>query len=435
MRLISRLLTLSTSVCADTSTHSLARRQKCWVNKAQQAGVGVITSALEVYTRKTCSECRGNPRELGGSRLFRCAECGIPNSLDSFKSDVIQNNLTVKLRFVCSQMPISTFFPSLIFPQPYYVPPWLVSFHLVRFAYFFLAANVLPYVAFRILGQRWKWECDPKSPAVHYRDHVLMLNYAFVLFVLGNYSVSFSWPVLVIPSISIFAFAWIGEHDALRHSFATLANWNSIMWTVVTAAVSVILAFAGYHMFLAVTMMVPANAKEAEMLMTGSATKEQMTGCILGWYLIALVGVPLLLVVPSILTLWYQNGGYKQHRRLVGRTRSVWRRSSRRSPPSSALASGGNMGTSGPIPSQPALESDTSTGEVSNSAASVSAASSNSPGPWRPARFHPHHWAIFYFLAFFTRFEDVVSQIAAGILIGIYIHGVAAYGYHDMLDT
>jgi len=48
--------------------------------------------------------------------------------------------------------------------------------------------------------------------------------------------------------------------------------------------------------------------------------------------------------------------------------------------------------------------------------------------------FHLHHWQIFYYLAFFTRFNDPISQVCAGLVIGIFMHGVSAYGFHDLLE-
>lgn len=38
--------------------------------------------------------------------------------------------------------------------------------------------------------------------------------------------------------------------------------------------------------------------------------------------------------------------------------------------------------------------------------------------------FHPHHWQLFYFLAFFTRFDDWVSHVGGGIVLGCYMQGV-----------
>jgi hypothetical protein len=103
------------------------------------------------------------------------------------------------------------------------------------------------------------------------------------------------------------------------------------------------------------------------------------TGSILGWYIIFGMFGPLFLVVGYIVC-WYQN--------------------------TLAKKSVKNPITEG-------RENDRETTKVS---------------------FHPHHWAIFYCLAFMTRFENVVSNIFAGIFIGIYMHGVSAYGHDFLLE-
>lgn len=44
----------------------------------------------------------------------------------------------------------------------------------------------------------------------------------------------------------------------------------------------------------------------------------------------------------------------------------------------------------------------------------------------RQISIHLHHWQIFYVLAFFTRFDHIVSQIGAGIVLACYMEGVCA---------
>jgi hypothetical protein len=44
----------------------------------------------------------------------------------------------------------------------------------------------------------------------------------------------------------------------------------------------------------------------------------------------------------------------------------------------------------------------------------------------RQISIHLHHWQIFYVLAFFTRFNDTVSQVGAGIVLACYMEGVCA---------
>lgn len=43
------------------------------------------------------------------------------------------------------------------------------------------------------------------------------------------------------------------------------------------------------------------------------------------------------------------------------------------------------------------------------------------------SKIHIHHWTIFYILAFFTRFPDLLSRVAAGVSIGSLMHGISAY--------
>ncbi|KAI8371126.1 hypothetical protein BD560DRAFT_109584 [Blakeslea trispora] len=47
---------------------------------------------------------------------------------------------------------------------------------------------------------------------------------------------------------------------------------------------------------------------------------------------------------------------------------------------------------------------------------------------------HLHHWQIFYVLAFFSRFDHLVSQIGAGIVLACYMEGICAYGYDHLVN-
>ncbi|KAF9317084.1 hypothetical protein BG003_001196 [Podila horticola] len=48
--------------------------------------------------------------------------------------------------------------------------------------------------------------------------------------------------------------------------------------------------------------------------------------------------------------------------------------------------------------------------------------------------FHPHHWQLFYILAFFTRFDHWVSRVGGGIVLGCYMQGIMAYGYDYLIE-
>ncbi|KAI9593890.1 hypothetical protein BDF19DRAFT_415143 [Syncephalis fuscata] len=47
---------------------------------------------------------------------------------------------------------------------------------------------------------------------------------------------------------------------------------------------------------------------------------------------------------------------------------------------------------------------------------------------------HIHHWQIFLILAFFTRFQDIVSQVSAGLVLACFMQGGIAYGFDAMLE-
>ncbi|TPX58151.1 hypothetical protein SpCBS45565_g08068 [Spizellomyces sp. 'palustris'] len=313
----------------------------------------------------------------------------------------------------------STFFPDLTWDSAPYAPPWLASFHVVRFAYFLLGANLAPYILFRAFAcGRLGWEHHEKFPATHYRDLVLVIGYAFPLFVLGNYSDTLNWITLTLPNVSIFLYAWIAEHPSLRHSFATVRNWPKFMWGTVLGAVTSILAFAAYHIYLSYDLRVPHDMFEAQGGLTGST----VTGSILGWYILAVIAIPLGLLLAAALTAWYQNGGCGMVGSIVQKMKGVCRQ-----------VVGKQTGK--PHAHPPVEGPDTSITDIVQGMTAEQPNGIQSRPAWPRTVFHPHHWAIFYFLGFFTRFKNPVSQASAGVLMGIYIHGVAAYGYHDLLET
>jgi hypothetical protein len=47
---------------------------------------------------------------------------------------------------------------------------------------------------------------------------------------------------------------------------------------------------------------------------------------------------------------------------------------------------------------------------------------------------HIHHWQIFLILAFFTRFQDIISQVSAGLVLACFMQGGIAYGFDPMLE-
>ena len=47
---------------------------------------------------------------------------------------------------------------------------------------------------------------------------------------------------------------------------------------------------------------------------------------------------------------------------------------------------------------------------------------------------HIHHWNIGFFLSFLTRFNNPVSNMAAGLFLSFMVYGIATYGADDMIE-
>jgi len=58
----------------------------------------------------------------------------------------------------------------------------------------------------------------------------------------------------------------------------------------------------------------------------------------------------------------------------------------------------------------------------------------NDPKEKKKVTLHLHHFQIFLVLAFFTRFPNLPCRIAAGIVLGIFLHGGASYGFDTSFE-
>ncbi|RUP42823.1 hypothetical protein BC936DRAFT_138037, partial [Jimgerdemannia flammicorona] len=180
--------------------------------------------------------------------------------------------------------------------------------------------------------------------------------------------------------IALFGFGLIAELPAAKQSLPSIKSWPVGMWIIFLVAIALILAFAVYHILYAV----------------------RLGGYFWIYYVCALL-IPAFLLTCAIL-LWQE-----VDKNLV-RT-YLAKRKSQPKPKQS------EQPEAGPTP----------TTEEAATEAAV-------PNPYTmKIGFHPHHWQIFYMLAFWTRFNDPVSQVAAGIVMGCYMQGVVAYGYDSIL--
>jgi hypothetical protein len=153
------------------------------------------------------------------------------------------------------------------------------------------------------------------------------------------------------------------------------------MYITIIIAVLVIAGLLGYHIKLAYSFRVDLEGEQS----------------ILGWYLVGASVISVALLVSAFLVAKVQNGEIQLMRKAKGAPKSQ----------------------------QQPVDMDRTN--------STSDLVVEDEDRWPQVEYHPHHWAIFYTLAFLTRFDDPISNVCAGMVIGIYMHGIAAYGYAPII--
>lgn len=263
--------------------------------------------------------------------------------------------------------------------------PVYVCFMLTLYAAYFL---------FRlILGRMFNFERHKKSPAKHFHHLVDAFFYGTVLFLFGNYSESFTWITALCVIIGLFCFAGIAELPFAKVDIRSIRTWDIKLKAILVVGVVIILALAGYHIYLANDFVIDADGHR-----------------LLPIYLIMLFVVLILIIISSMIVYKYQNYKYPTVRRYVlkfGQRQCI-------------VLSKEEMDAPQSQPQQQSVEVQTKKKLFIEEMPKVA--------------YHLHHWQIFYYLAFFTRFSDVISNISAGLVIGIFMHGISAYGFHDLLE-
>ncbi|OUM59802.1 hypothetical protein PIROE2DRAFT_22048, partial [Piromyces sp. E2] len=226
--------------------------------------------------------------------------------------------------------------------------------------------------------------------AKHYHHLFDTFIYGTVLFIFGNYSQSFNWITSVCIFLGLFGFAWIAELPFSKVSLGSLKNWDIRLKIILVVGVLVIVAAAGYHIYLAYNFQID---EEQSLLLP---------------YLLALCCICLFIFLSTIVVYKYQNMSFPNLKRRIIRVGERNRHI---------------------IMTRDELEerNHDNTREVINVDDVIFI-------DMPEVGFHLHHWQIFYYLAFFTRFNDPISQVCAGLVIGIFMHGVSAYGFHDLLE-
>lgn len=121
-------------------------------------------------------------------------------------------------------------------------------------------SGVLCHYGLSLLGEFWKAPIQPLRRVSRLLSLVLIrkvssilqsIAYGFILFTLGNYSNTFSVITVIAYMLGLWIFGALVELPFLKHSLATVRSWALGTWVVMLLGLALILAAAGYHLFLA----------------------------------------------------------------------------------------------------------------------------------------------------------------------------------------
>ncbi|GES90676.1 hypothetical protein GLOIN_2v1734211 [Rhizophagus clarus] len=263
---------------------------------------------------------------------------------------------------------------------------------------------IIAYPLYRIIGGFFNWEMDVKTPSNHFGDMMALVRYGFIVFVLGGYAKTFNWITILSFYIALFGFALLAELPFAKQSLVTWRNWSIKMWILIIVAVCAVLVMTGFHIYLAILLMNVNKFREKN-------------DVYIAWYLGCLVIIPILMTFAFIAE---QEQNTRFLTKFFLKVISIFKRNSQKQlPPTNENGS----------------ETQQQQTDTEAQAATTGTTSGAEPQPYnKKARVHLHHWQIFYSLAFFTRFNHPVSQVAGGITLGIYTQGIGAYGPDSYLE-
>ncbi|KAG9306871.1 hypothetical protein G9A89_002540 [Geosiphon pyriformis] len=310
---------------------------------------------------------------------------------------------------------------------------WNVStFDPLIFIYFSIAFIIIPYPLYRFFAGVLSWERTLKTPAKHFGDVMALFRYGFIVFVLGGYSKTFDLITIISFYVAIFAYARIAEIPFTQTSLPCWRTWALAMWILFIAALAIILGFAAYHIYLAFIAEEIKNTKT--------------NGEFAAWYLCCL-SIPIILILVALSFQKEQNEAILKDSWI--NIKLLWSQCGKKENSQGSGGSGSGSGgiTGGNVSSSEenlrpiVVSSETPVHTLDGEANAIICANYGAltsdpaeipiipPIPQetrKKVRIHLHHWQIFYVLAFFTRFEDLLSRIASGIVLGIYTQGIAA---------
>lgn len=196
--------------------------------------------------------------------------------------------------------------------------------------------------------------------------------------------------------LALFGYALLSELPFAKQSLITWRNWSIKMWILFVAAVVAVLVMAGFHIYLAIQLMNVNNFRERN-------------DVYIAWYLGSLVILPILMTFAYIAK-QEQNTRFltKFYLKMI----SIFKRKPEKQQP---------------LTNENGSETQQQQTDTEAQIVTTGGAEPEQPQPYnKVAGIHLHHWQIFYSLAFFTRFNHPISQVAGGITLGIYTQGIGA---------
>jgi len=294
----------------------------------------------------------------------------------------------------------------------------VIRFNILAYVLFILSLYGV-YLFFRLfLGRVLDYERHSKTPAKHYHHLVDTFIYGTVLFIFGNYSQCFSWITTVSMFAGLLLFAWIAELPFCKCSLQSIKTWDIKLKIITLVAIIVIVGCAVYHFYLAYEFKIDENGNR-----------------LIIPFLIAFIAICVFIFVSTIIVYKYQNMSFPNLKKRVlkvgARNKHFVMSRFELERHNESVRELENQAKLQQQQQQDVTEKELPNPEPQKKIIDVSEVLFiDMPR----VGFHLHHWQIFYYLAFFTRFDNPISQICSGLVIGIFMHGVAAYGFHDLLE-
>ncbi|KAJ1937225.1 hypothetical protein GGF37_005292 [Kickxella alabastrina] len=362
----------------------------------------------------------------------------------------------------------------------------IVSFHFVRYILFTIMLIIVGPLVYRLVAAFFDLERDFKSIVDHFDDVTNGLIYSYILFTLGNYAHTFGWVTLVFYFVGLLCYCGLVELPFMRMSLPGWRSWSKAAWAVNLAGLVAVLVAAGFHIRWSykagilqwyLPLFVLATASVWSTAFVKQLHHHCIDNCPEG------LGIEKRTRRAALVLFTSRNAQSRREHQAeeVIQLAELRERaeqyaicaSEQLSSPSEQLPSNGDSAN---VPSPIALKyaesrelSDTNSevGPARTSRALLNMpmeperqecinslsceqkkvrieerlknlhylnVQTNGPLPLYRYQLHLHHWQIFYILSFFTRFDEFASQACAGIVLGIFTHGYAAYGFDTMME-